>query len=343
MSDQSRGLSIELENLTKQYPGSPTPAVDNVSMTIQAGHMVVFVGPSGCGKTTTMKMVNRLIEPSSGIIRLGGEDVTRTDAVQLRRRIGYVIQSIGLFPHQTIFDNVAAVPKMLGWKKPQINSRVEELLDLVGLDQAFATRYPRQLSGGQQQRVGVARALAADPPVLLMDEPFGATDPITRLRIQREFRRLQQDLGKTVIFVTHDFEEALLLGDKVAVLTNQSRIVQYDTPLALLAAPADAHVESFVGGSGHLRMIGLLPASLAITPGVMADSRISVPDTTTLRDVTDRLVGGASSVSIVDATGKSIGAVDFPAVQRTVHEQLQLALHSDADAVNGSRPSEFAS
>jgi osmoprotectant transport system ATP-binding protein len=329
VSDHTRGLSIELENLTKQYPNAPLPAVDNVSMMIPAGNMVVFVGPSGCGKTTTMKMVNRLIEPTSGVIRLGGEDVTRTDAVQLRRRIGYVIQSIGLFPHQTIFDNVAAVPRMLGWKKQQISSRVEELLDLVGLDPAFTTRYPRQLSGGQQQRVGVARALAADPPVLLMDEPFGATDPITRLRIQREFRRLQQDLGKTVIFVTHDFEEALLLGDRVAVLTSQSRIVQYDTPLALLAAPADEHVRSFVGGSAHMRMIGLLPASLAVDPSVQSNG-VTVSDATTLREVTDRLVGGATSVGLVDSAGTIVGAIDFAAVQRTVADQLHKALQVHA-------------
>jgi osmoprotectant transport system ATP-binding protein len=232
--DVATGLAIELDHLEKTYPGVSVPAVRDVCMHIPAGEMVVFVGPSGCGKTTTMKMINRLIEPTSGAIRLGGEDVTHSNPVQLRRKIGYVIQSIGLFPHLTVAANIAEVPKMLGWPKKRVAERVEEMLRLVGLEPGkFARRYPRQLSGGQQQRVGVARALAADPPVLLMDEPFGATDPITRERLQVEFRNLQRELGKTVIFVTHDFEEALLLGDRVAVLADQSRIVQYDTPRAV--------------------------------------------------------------------------------------------------------------
>jgi osmoprotectant transport system ATP-binding protein len=316
-SDNPTALGIELEHLTKVYPGVATPAVNDVSIDVPAGELVAFVGPSGCGKTTTMKLINRLIEPSSGVIRLGGEDVTHTDPVKLRRRIGYVIQSIGLFPHMTIADNVGAVPKMLGWSKKRIAERNEELLTLVGLEPAkYISRYPRQLSGGQQQRVGVARALAADPPVLLMDEPFGATDPITRLRLQREFRALQQELGKTVIFVTHDFEEALLLGDRIAVLAEQSRVVQYDRPLALLANPADEHVRSFVGSTAHIRLLGLLPAAGAADPNLSGGKEI--PASATLRDVTDLLLAGAETVSVVDERGTVLGGADFASVRNAV-------------------------
>ncbi len=344
MADQGAGLSIELDHLTKTYPGTSVPAVEDVSLTVPAGELVVFVGPSGCGKTTTMKMVNRLIEPTSGIIRLGGEDVTHADAVQLRRRIGYVIQSIGLFPHLSIAENVGAVPRMLGWSKKRIRARVEEMLELVGLEPAtFAERYPRQLSGGQQQRVGVARALAADPPVLLMDEPFGATDPITRLRIQREFRRLQQELGKTVIFVTHDFEEALLLGDRIAVLADRSRIVQYDTPLALVGRPSGEHVESFVGSTAHVRLLGLVTAGVTADAGLVdprrggaplaqvgrsdgapveASGRPTVPASATLREVADLLFAGARVVSVVDEHGATLGGLDFDTLRHAVAAQI---------------------
>lgn len=318
--DNPQALGIELEHLTKVYPGQPAPAVADVSMDIPAGELVAFVGPSGCGKTTTMKLINRLIEPTSGAIRLGGEDVTHSDPVKLRRRIGYVIQSIGLFPHMTIADNVAAVPKMLGWPKRRIADRSEELLTLVGLEPAkYMSRYPRQLSGGQQQRVGVARALAADPPVLLMDEPFGATDPITRLRLQREFKDLQRSLGKTVIFVTHDFEEALLLGDRIAVLADQSRVVQYDRPLALLTNPADEHVRQFVGSTAHVRLLALLPAADAIDPAVVIEKQDSViAADATLREVTEQLLGGAQAVRIVDAEGNPLGGADFASVRKAI-------------------------
>ena len=242
------GASIELENLTKRYPGSADPAVDNVSMEIKAGEIVIFVGPSGCGKSTTLKMINRLIEPTGGRIRIDGEDVTDMDPVKLRRKVGYAIQSSGLFPHMTVAQNIALVPKMIGWSKARIRDRVEEMLDLVGLDPGeFHGRYPRQLSGGQQQRVGVARALAADPPVLLMDEPFGAVDPITRDHLQDELIRLQHELHKTIVFVTHDFDEAIKLGDRIAVLRERSHIAQFDTPEAILTNPADDFVSGFVG------------------------------------------------------------------------------------------------
>ncbi|PKW08116.1 osmoprotectant transport system ATP-binding protein [Streptomyces sp. 1222.5] len=252
------GAAIELENLTKRYPGNPQPAVDNVSMDIRAGETVVFVGPSGCGKSTTLKMINRLIEPTGGRIRIDDEDVTDMDPVKLRRKVGYAIQSAGLFPHMTVAQNIALVPRMVGWSKARTRARVEELLDLVGLDPGeFHGRYPRQLSGGQQQRVGVARALAADPPVLLMDEPFGAVDPITRDHLQDELIRLQRELHKTIVFVTHDFDEAIKIGDRIAVLRERSHIAQFDTPEAILTNPADDFVSGFVGAGAALKRLNL--------------------------------------------------------------------------------------
>lgn len=253
------GATIQLLDVTKSYPGSEAPAVDHITLDIAAGEIVVLVGPSGCGKTTTMKMINRLIEPTSGTILIGGTDVLRLNADEHRRNVGYVIQQIGLFPHMRIAENVGLVPRMLGWSKQKTAARVEELLEVVGLPPGeYARRYPRELSGGQQQRVGVARALAADPPVMLMDEPFGATDPITRGRLQNEFLRLQREMGKTIVFVTHDFDEALKMGDRIAVLGPQSVIAQYDTPEAILAAPANDYVASFIGSGGQLKRLGLI-------------------------------------------------------------------------------------
>jgi osmoprotectant transport system ATP-binding protein len=253
------GVEIQLENVTKRYPGTREPAVSDVTMTIPAGKIVILVGPSGCGKTTTMRMINRLIEPSSGKITIGGEDALSLNADTLRRKIGYAIQQAGLFPHFTVAQNIAVVPGLLGWDKKKVDDRVEEMMDLVGLDpKDFYHRYPRQLSGGQQQRVGVARALAADPPVLLMDEPFGAVDPITRGNLQDELLRLQTDLRKTIVFVTHDFDEAVKLGDRIAVLGNQSSILQYDTPDAILANPANDTVAGFVGAGASLKQLTLL-------------------------------------------------------------------------------------
>ncbi|WP_233608014.1 ABC transporter ATP-binding protein [Nocardia stercoris] len=252
------GTSIVLDAVTKHYPGQADPAVDAVSMEIPAGEVVVLVGPSGCGKTTTMRMINRLIEPSSGTITIDGHDTAGVDPDRLRRGIGYSVQQGGLFPHLTVAKNVATVPGLLGWDRKRIADRVDEMLTLVGLDPGtFRGRYPRQLSGGQQQRVGVARALAADPPVLLMDEPFGAVDPITRGLLQDELLRLQAELRKTIVFVTHDFAEAVKLGDRIAVLGNRSRILQYDTPGAILAAPADDTVAGFVGSGAGVRQLTL--------------------------------------------------------------------------------------
>ncbi len=252
----AHGVEIELKNLTKRYGGQSKAAVENVTMTIPAGEIVALVGPSGCGKTTTMKLINRLIEPTSGEILIGGEDARQRSADELRRHIGYVIQQGGLFPHMTIAENVSLVPKMLKWDKSRIAERVDEMLELVGLDpDNFRHRYPRQLSGGQQQRVGVARALAADPPVLLMDEPFGAVDPITRSRLQDELLHLQEDLHKTIVFVTHDFDEAVKLGDRIAVLAEGSQIVQYAEPAEILARPANDFVRGFIGTGGAMKLL----------------------------------------------------------------------------------------
>ncbi|MHA6626605.1 ABC transporter ATP-binding protein [Pseudonocardia sichuanensis] len=252
------GAEICLDKVTKSYPGTAAPAVEEFSMTIPAGKVVVLVGPSGCGKTTTMRMINRMVEPTSGTITIGGRDALHIDPDQLRRTIGYAIQQVGLFPHYTVSQNIALVPGLLKWDKKRIADRVEEMMDLVGLDpKTFANRLPAQLSGGQQQRVGVARALAADPPVLLMDEPFGAVDPITRGNLQDELMRLQSELGKTIVFVTHDFDEAVKLGDKIAVLGDRSTIQQYDTPDAILANPANDMVAGFVGSGASLKQLTL--------------------------------------------------------------------------------------
>jgi osmoprotectant transport system ATP-binding protein len=257
-SDGVGGARILLDGVTKRYDARSAPAVDNITLEIPAGEIVMLVGPSGCGKTTTMKMINRLIEPSSGRILIGEDDVTRRDADELRRHIGYVIQGAGLFPHLTVGDNIAIVPRLLKWDKKWISRAVDELLDLVSLDPGqYRDRYPRELSGGQQQRVGVARALAADPPVLLMDEPFGAVDPITRQRLQDELLRLQEELRKTIVFVTHDFDEAVKLGDKIAILRAGAEIVQYDTPEQILTNPADGFVRDFVGSGAALKQLTL--------------------------------------------------------------------------------------
>lgn len=258
-AQSSSGAQIVLDHVSKVYPGAKQPAVDDTSLDIPAGEIVIFVGPSGCGKTTMMRMINRLSEPTSGRILIGDKDALSIKPTELRRSIGYAIQQAGLFPHMTIRQNVGLVPGLLRWDRKKIDDRVDELLDMVGLEPGqYADRYPRQLSGGQQQRVGVARALAADPPVLLMDEPFGAVDPITRSTLQDELLRLQSELRKTIVFVTHDFGEAVKLGDRIAVLGQQSKVLQYDTPQAILANPADDIVAGFVGSGASLRQLSLV-------------------------------------------------------------------------------------
>lgn len=252
------GAEIRLDGVSKVYGGQKAPAVDNISLTIPAGEIVMFVGPSGCGKTTTLKMINRLIEPSSGTISIDGEDIRDKGVDQLRRTIGYVIQGGSLFPHMSVAKNIAIVPKLLGWDGARIKSRVDELLDLVGLDPArYRDRFPRELSGGQQQRVGVARGLAADPPVILMDEPFGAVDPITRQRLQDELLSIQRELRKTIVCVTHDIDEAIKMGDRVLILQEGAHVAQYDTPEVVLSSPANEFAQDFVGAGSSLKRLSL--------------------------------------------------------------------------------------
>ncbi|WP_220189128.1 ABC transporter ATP-binding protein, partial [Streptomyces phytophilus] len=259
---------IRLEKVSKRYPGQSTAAVEELTLSIPTGRIVVFVGPSGCGKTTTMKLVNRLIEPTSGRIHLDGRDVTHIPAHELRRSIGYTIQQGGLFPHRTVADNIATVPRMLGWDKARVAGRVDELLELVGLDpEVYRRRYPRQLSGGQQQRVGVARALGGDPQVMLMDEPFGAIDPLNREALQNEFLCIQAELRKTIVFVTHDIDEAVKMGDKIAIFGEGGRVLQYDTPEQLLADPADGFVSDFIGGGAAVRRLSLARLADLPVPG----------------------------------------------------------------------------
>nr|WP_238992284.1 betaine/proline/choline family ABC transporter ATP-binding protein [Jiangella ureilytica] len=264
--------------MSKKYPDG-TVAVQELTLEVQRGELVVLVGPSGCGKTTTMKMVNRLVEPTGGRIVVDGTDVTDADPVALRRGIGYVIQNVGLFPHRTIEENIAVVPQLVGWPRKRRNERARELMELVGLDPAVhGRRYPHELSGGQRQRVGVARALAVDPPVLLMDEPFSAVDPVVRSQLQDEFLRLQGDVRKTILFVTHDIEEAVRLGDRIAVFKQGGLLEQFDTPAAILGAPATEFVADFVGadrGLKRLSVTSITPADLEHPTVVRADDDVT--------------------------------------------------------------------
>jgi osmoprotectant transport system ATP-binding protein len=314
---------IVFERATKRYAGREQAAVENLSLTIPAGDICVLVGPSGAGKTTAMKLVNRLIELDEGDITIDGTSIRDQDAVELRRGIGYVIQQVGLFPHMTIAENIATVPRLLGWPKKRTKERIAELLDLVGLEQEYADRYPSQLSGGQRQRVGLARALAVDPPLMLMDEPFGALDPITRDRLQLEFLRLHEDVRKTVIFVTHDIDEAIKLGDRIAIMREGGHLAQYDTPDRLLAHPADDFVARFVGADRGLKRLALRrleeielePLDGAVPSGPRA------PGSTTLRDALSLMMSeGADPLVVVDAGGKPIGLLSVARVGRVLSE-----------------------
>ncbi|WP_072688453.1 ABC transporter ATP-binding protein [Rhodococcus marinonascens] len=352
------GVDIVLEDVVKKYPGQAEAAVDNVSMHIPAGEIVVFVGPSGCGKTTTMRMINRLIEPTSGKITIGGIDALSINPDKLRRGIGYSIQQAGLFPHLTIAKNVGTVLGLIGWNKKKIAERTDEMLDLVGLEPGlYRDRYPRQLSGGQQQRVGVARALAADPPVLLMDEPFGAVDPITRGLLQDELMRLQSDLGKTIVFVTHDFNEAVKLGDRIAVLGNQSHIMQYDSPEAILANPANDMVAGFVGADASLKQltltrvrdVELLECPTAYSDGSIEELRAEIARRKVkwglILDVRDRPIRWVSHNHLTNATslrdvGNPIGA--SVSTQSTLQDALEALLaESSASTVVTGRRNEY--
>ncbi|MGC4895057.1 ABC transporter ATP-binding protein [Micromonospora sp. DT31] len=302
--------SITLEGIRKRYPDG-TEAVRELSLAVEAGELVVLIGPSGCGKSTVLRMINRLIEPTGGRILLGDDDVTRVDPVALRRRIGYVIQNVGLFPHQTVAANVATVPGLLGWPKQRTRARVDDLLDLVGLDPAqFGRRYPHELSGGQRQRVGVARALAADPVVLLMDEPFSAVDPIVRTRLQEEFLRLQAEVRKTIVLVTHDLDEAVRLGDRIAVLSEGGRLEQYDTPATLLGSPASDFVREFVGADRGIRRLAVTPVTRAVLDPLPTDGGTGLP-TVTLGDSAYAALGtlltSGADHAVVTEDGRAMG------------------------------------
>ena len=312
---------IRLTGVTKVFAGQPTPAVDHLTLSIDAGQTCVLIGPSGCGKTTTMKMINRLIEPTSGRIDVEGRDVSGIDPVTLRRSMGYVIQQIGLFPHLTIADNVATVPKLLGWPGTRVRERVDEMLTLVGMEPAlYRDRYPRELSGGQRQRVGVARALAGDPPVMLMDEPFGAIDPITRVRLQNEFLKILRTIKKTVVFVTHDVDEAIRMGDRVAILRD-GRLVQFGAPREILARPADEFVAEFVGRDRALKRLSLVTVRELMSPdrrtAPAAGPRVAM-DAPATEALSLMLGAGQEALVVVDAAGAPAGVLTMRALMSAV-------------------------
>ncbi len=315
---------IEFRNVSKTYSGSDRPVVNDLSFTIGDGEICVLVGPSGCGKTTSMRMINRLIEPTSGEILIDGQKNTSMSGTQLRRKIGYAIQQIGLFPHRTIASNIGTVPGLIGWDKARTDRRVDELLDLVGLppDQ-YRDRYPAELSGGQQQRVGVARALAADPPIMLMDEPFGAVDPITRDRLQQEFLHIQEDIKKTIVFVTHDIDEAIKMGDKIAILKQGGVLAQYDTPENVLANPASDFVSSFVGTDRVLKRLSLLRVrDMDLDPVNGGDGLPRISDRLSLKDALSEIIGAGSDRGLVvpDGNGGSPrGTLSIDAIRSLSH------------------------
>jgi osmoprotectant transport system ATP-binding protein len=320
---------IQFENVVKQYPNG-FRAVDDLSLQVPAGEVCVLIGPSGCGKTTSMRMVNRLIAISSGRITVEGRDVRDLPVEDLRRKIGYAIQQIGLFPHMTVFENVAVVPRLLRWEEQRIRRRVDQLLELVGLDpDTHRGKYPRQLSGGQQQRVGVARALGADPPIMLMDEPFGAIDPITREVLQDEFLQIQREIGKTIIFVTHDIDEAIKMGDRIAVLRD-GKLVQFDTPDDLLAHPKDEFVRDFVGADRQLKRLGLVRVH-----DVMERKPLSVSLESSIEEAREVIRRHAQeSAFVLDRAGRLKGWVTKGAAENgsSLAEAMQEAAYSDVAA-----------
>jgi osmoprotectant transport system ATP-binding protein len=312
---------IVFDHVTKRY-GDGTPAVNELSLEIGDGEIVVLVGPSGCGKTTSLKMINRLVEPTSGTITIDGRDTRAYDVNALRRSIGYVIQQVGLFPHLTVAENVATVPRLVGWDRRRIKARVDELLQLVGLPQQYARRLPSELSGGERQRVGVARALGVDPPVLLMDEPFGAIDPIARDRLQDELLRLQSVVRKTIVFVTHDIEEAIKLGDRVALLQQGGVLAQYAEPAELLARPASPFVTDFLGEGRMVRRLGLIrladvplpPPNGAPPPQLRLDVQAS------LRDALDAVLRAPDGRVGVERGGELVGVLDVESIRKVAAE-----------------------
>jgi osmoprotectant transport system ATP-binding protein len=315
--------TVEFVHVAKRYPGQADPAIRDLSFTVPAGEVCVLVGPSGCGKTTAMRLVNRMIELTSGDILLDGTSIKGRDTAQLRREIGYAIQQVGLFPHLSVADNIATVPKLLGWDRGRIRARVGELLELVGLDADMRKRYPAQLSGGQRQRVGVARALAVDPPLMLMDEPFGAIDPITRSRLQDEFLRLQTEIRKTVLFVTHDIDEAIKMGDRIAVLRHGGELAQFATPADLLMHPADEFVEQFVGSDRALKRLALTRVReldlRVLTPEQERNGLPRISQDVPLRDALAQLLqAGRQEGVVVDGGGQPRGVISIDLISRSL-------------------------
>lgn len=316
LSPQTTGSAISLRNLTKRYPDSDQPAVDNVDLDIEPGQFVVIIGPSGCGKTTLLKMVNRIYEPTSGTITIDGVEVQSLNDSELRRHIGYVIQQTGLFPHMRVAANVAVVPKLLKWDSDRIGQRVSDLLTLVGLPaDEYAQRYPTQLSGGEQQRVGLARALAAEPPTMLMDEPFGALDAITRTRLQDELKRIHDRFSQTILFVTHDIEEAVRLADRIVVMRD-GRVVQFGTPLEIISEPADQFVSDLVGADDVLRRLSLMPAETAMQPlnGQVPDTGLTIDKGEFLREALGALIeSGRPEITVTD-NGSPVGTLTMASI-----------------------------
>jgi osmoprotectant transport system ATP-binding protein len=329
MNGSSTAAPLEFAGVTKRYPHADAAALDSLSFTVPAGEVCVLVGPSGCGKTTAMRLVNRMIDLTSGDILIDDKTIKGRSTTELRRDIGYVIQHVGLFPHLNILKNISVVPKLLGWDRKRINDRAHELLDLIGLPQEMGTRYPSQLSGGQRQRVGVARALAADPPLMLMDEPFGAIDPINRDRLQNEFLRLQREIRKTVVFVTHDIDEAIKMGDRIAILREGGQLVQYDAPANILADPADEFVAQFVGADRGLKRLALTSLDEIelgdASAAVNVERAGTVPSSATLRDALSAMMSDSMRpLLVVDAEGTPLGSVSI--------DQINNALRRDGAA-----------
>jgi osmoprotectant transport system ATP-binding protein len=336
----AQAATLEFRGVWKRYPGNREAALANLSLEVPAGEVCVLVGPSGCGKTTAMRLVNRMIDLTDGDILLGGESVLDREPDELRREIGYVIQQIGLFPHLTVAQNIATVPRLLGWDRPRIDARSNELLRLIGMDpDEVSARYPGQLSGGQRQRIGVARALAADPPLMLMDEPFGAIDPINRERLQDEFLRLQAQVRKTIVFVTHDIDEAIKMGDRIAVLREGGRLAQYATPAELLTRPADEFVARFVGADRALKRLALSTLAdirLAALDGPAAANGARVARRTSVRDALSMILGaGGRPLTVVDEDDNPLGLVTIDLIGQALGDDRVAPApraSSDADA-----------